>query len=134
MIVTQKIFGQQVGIFEKIRGKLFLSLDSGDSSILYKKQRATLERGSFKQKFEISVKRQNRSGVGVRKAEVVAKDRAEVRKQSGNPPCGTFLELKVKLLLSQVPPAAIFSHIQFYKVTQGLIPISFVLFFFFWNS
>lgn len=49
----------------------------------------------------------------VRGAEVVAKDRAEVRKQSGHPPCGTFLELKAKLLLSQVPPTAIFSHVQF---------------------
>ena len=113
MIVSQKIFGQQVGTFEKIREKLFLSLDSGDSSILYKEQRASLERGSFKQKFEISMKRQNRSGVGVRRAEVVAKYGAEVRKLSGNPPCGTFLELKVKLLLSQVPPTAIFSHVQF---------------------
>ena len=76
-----------------------------------KKGIASLGRVSFKQKFELSVKEQNRADVGSEKDRGGSSGQSRVREQSGNSPCRTFLELKAKLLLSQVPPPAIFSYI-----------------------
>lgn len=65
MIIARKVFGPQVGTFEKIRGKK--SFNWGDPSVLYKEPRVSPKREGFKQKFELSVERQNRADMGSKK-------------------------------------------------------------------